>query len=355
MADQSEKHLPPSAKRIKDARERGQIASSRDLSSALGSLAATGVLVVVGAVLIGRMAGHVGDALRRLGDAPTRDLTPNDVMPLVASGGVLLAMTAGPVAIAAAGAALFGSLAQTQFNYSAKTLALHWERLSPSNGLAKLAPSKAGIDTLKAMLIATVLGVLAWQTGKRLLGDVPHLAWANPVVVAQRGWQDALGLLWQSGFVLLAVGAADYGLQKWRTTQSLKMSHQEHREEAKQDANPEIKGRVRKVQREMIRRRMLQAVPKATVIITNPTHFAVALRYDRARSPAPIVVAKGQDLVAAKIREIGRQHSVPIMENPPLARALFKECEIGDTIPGPLFGAVAEILAYLIRIKQLVL
>ena len=100
---------------------------------------------------------------------------------------------------------------------------------------------------------------------------------------------------------------------------------------------------------------MLKSVPTATVIITNPTHFAVALEYNRAKNPAPIVVAKGADLMAAKIREIARDHSVPIMENPPLARALFKECEIGDTIPGPLFGAVAEVLAYLIRIKQLVL
>jgi flagellar biosynthesis protein FlhB len=100
---------------------------------------------------------------------------------------------------------------------------------------------------------------------------------------------------------------------------------------------------------------MMKAVPKATVIITNPTHFAVALEYNRDKNPAPVVVAKGADLVATKIREIGRAHSVPIIENPPLARALFKECELGDTIPGPLFNAVAEVLAYLIRIKQLVL
>jgi flagellar biosynthetic protein FlhB len=155
---------------------------------------------------------------------------------------------------------------------------------------------------------------------------------------------------------LLAVGAADYGIQRWRVTKSLKMSHQEVREEHKQEeVRPEVKAKIRRAQRDMMRGRMLKAVPQATVVLTNPTHFAVALEYDRSKSPAPIVVAKGADLVAAKIREIARQHSVPIIENPPLTRALFKECEIGDTIPGPLFGAVAEVLAYLIRIKQLVL
>ena len=131
---------------------------------------------------------------------------------------------------------------------------------------------------------------------------------------------------------------------------------QEVRDEAKQnETNPEVRARIRRIQRDMVRRRMLQAVPTATVIVTNPTHFAVALQYKREKNAAPIVVAKGQDLMAAKIREIARDHTVPIIENPPLARALFKECEVGDVIPGPLFGAVAEILAYLIRIKQLVL
>ncbi|MEQ1870982.1 MAG: EscU/YscU/HrcU family type III secretion system export apparatus switch protein [Vicinamibacterales bacterium] len=354
MSD-SEKNLPPSAKRLKDAREKGNIASSRELSAAFGSLAATAVLVGAGALFAGRMMEQIAGTIRHLGDVPARDIAPADLMPLITTGGALLALTAGPVALAAAGTGVFTSLLQTGFNYSTKTLSLKWDRLSPSNGLSKLAPGKAGIDTLKAIFIATVIGVLAWRAIQGLLTDAAHMTFASPVDSAQRGWADATRLLWQVGFVLLAFGAGDYGLQRWRYMKNLKMSHQEHREEAKQDSNPEIKGRVRRVQREMHRRRMLQSVPTATVIITNPTHFAVALEYNRDKNPAPIVVAKGADRIAAKIREIGRQHSIPIMENPPLARALFKECEIGDTIPGPLFGAVAEILAYLIRIKQLVI
>ncbi len=354
MSD-TEKQLPPSAKRLRDARERGQIATSRDLSAAFGSLAATAVLAGSGAVFLVRLVREVSESLRRLGDAPARDIAATDLSAMIFSGGMLIAVTAGPVAIAAAGAGVFSSLLQTRFNYSTKTLGLKWDRLSPANGLKKLAPSKAGLDTLKAILIATVLGVLAWRATYGLLADSAQMTHGNPMASAERGWADSTRLLWQAGFVLLAFGAADYALQKYRFNSSLKMSHQEVREEAKQDSNPEIKGRVRRIQREMHRKRMLKAVAKATVIITNPTHFAVALEYNREKNPAPIVVGKGADLMAAKIRQIGREHSIPIMENPPLARALFKECEIGDTIPGPLFGAVAEVLAYLIRIKQLVI
>ncbi len=156
--------------------------------------------------------------------------------------------------------------------------------------------------------------------------------------------------------LLLVLGAADYGIQKWRYIDQLKMTDEELKEDHKQqESNPEIKARIRKIRRELFRSRMMKAVPNATVVLTNPTHYAVALEYKREKNIAPVVVAKGQDLVAAKIREVARHHSVPIIENPSLTRALYKECEIGDTIPGPLFGAVAEVLAYLVRIKQLVL
>jgi flagellar biosynthesis protein FlhB len=355
MAGDTEKQLPPTWKRLREARRHGQVAISRDLSSAFGTLVATSVLVGSGAVLLSRMAREVVSTLHRLGDSPTRDLTIPDLTTVVYSSGILMARVVGPMALAAAAAGLFVSFVQTRFNFSLKMLEIKWERLSPATGFGRLAPSKAGLDTLKAVLIAIILGVMVWRAGKALTIDAPLMPFESPETSAQRSWHDITRLLWQTGFAFLVLGAADYGLQKYRFAQTVKMSHQEHKQEAKEESNPEVKGRIRKIQREMHRRRMLQAVAKATVIITNPTHFAIALEYDRSKSPAPIVVGKGADRMAAKIREIGRLHSIPIMENPPLARALFKECEVGDTIPGPLFGAVAEILAYLIRIKQLVI
>jgi flagellar biosynthetic protein FlhB len=154
----------------------------------------------------------------------------------------------------------------------------------------------------------------------------------------------------------MALGAADYAVQRWRWFMNLKMTRKEVRDDAKgNEGNPEIKARVRRIQRDMARNRMLKSVETATVVITNPTHFAVALEYRRGEMAAPVVVAKGQDHLAARIRTIARERGVPIVENVTLARALYKTADVGQTIPADLFGAVAEILAYLVRLKQLML
>jgi len=173
---------------------------------------------------------------------------------------------------------------------------------------------------------------------------------------ARAGWAQLWTLLWRASLALMALGVADYGWQRFRWFSDLKMTRQEMRDEAKQnEVSPEIKGRVRKIQRDIARNRMLKAVETATVVITNPTHFAVALEYRRGEMSAPVVVAKGQDHVAARIRTIAREHGVPIVENVTLARALYKAADLGDSIPADLFGAVAEVLAYLVRLKQLML
>jgi flagellar biosynthetic protein FlhB len=357
MAEQTgERTEKPTPKRLKEARERGQVAVSRDVSLALGSLAATGVLVGAGSFLLHRLALSLTQSLSHFGDSPLREMKGEDLVPLVTSGGTLVALTAGPVAVAAAASGVLSSVLQSGFNFSTQPLTPDFKRLNPVNGFKKLAPSRAGLDTVKAIVTATILTVLGWRVGTTLLADASRLTWAGPVASAGRVWADVLRLLWQAGFALLAIGGLDFGLQKWRLHRSLKMTKQEVKDEARSgEGNPEIKARVRRIQRDMFRKRMLQAVPRATVVLTNPTHYAVALEYKRDKNAAPVVIAKGADLIAAKIREIARDHSIPIVENPPLTRALFKECEVGEVIPGPLFGAVAEVLAYLIRIKQLVL
>ena len=148
----------------------------------------------------------------------------------------------------------------------------------------------------------------------------------------------------------------DYALQRYRTMKQLKMSKQEIRSEANEsEGNAQVKGRIRRIQREMARRRMIDDVKEATVVITNPTHFAVALQYNRDSMLAPKVLAKGRDILAARIREEARTHEIPIVENKPLAQALYKTVDVGETIPAQLFAAVAEVLAYLVRIKQLML
>jgi flagellar biosynthetic protein FlhB len=354
--DSQEKKLAPSHHKRQEARRFGNIPSSRDLSTALGALAATAVLGSTGFAVISRLRVAITDGFLRMGSHPTHDLNADDLTAMLISGGMLIGTAVGPIALAAAGASAGATLLQTSFSFNTHRLKLHWDRLSPSSNFEKLKPSNAGINTLKTILIGIVLSILGWRLGKPLAAESARLVWSHPLESMGYGWEAVTRLLWQGGFVFLIVGAVDHYLQKWKHTKSLKMSHQEMREEHKMtEQKPEVKQAIRKAQREMRKRSMMKSVKTATVVITNPTHFAIALKYDREKSPAPIVVAKGADLIALKIRELARHHSVPVIENPPLARALFKDCEIGDTIPGPLFGAVAEVLAYLIRIKQLVL
>jgi flagellar biosynthetic protein FlhB len=240
--------------------------------------------------------------------------------------------------------------------FSPGALRLNWSRLSPANGLKRFGLAQSGADTLKAIVVATGLGYLAWLAVSDATTDTMRLAAVGPNQAASIGWAYAETMLWRSAWFLGLFALGDYGLQRYRVMSSLKMSRQDVRDEGKQqEGSAEVKGRVRKVQREMARRRMLGDVAKATVVITNPTHFAVALEYRRDTMAAPRVLAKGQDLVAKRIRDKAREHGVPIVENKALARTLYQSAEVGETIPADLYAAVAEVLAYLVRVKQLML
>jgi flagellar biosynthetic protein FlhB len=262
----------------------------------------------------------------------------------------------GPAACVAAGVSLIASLAQTGFVFAPRAVEWDWQKLSPAAGFRRFAPMTAGTELLKALLSVTAIAAVAYLLIRPAFFTAPSLVAMMPAEAARTAWDQAWSLLWRSSLVLLVLAAADYGIQRYRWFTSLKMTRQEVRDEARlNEGNPEMKARVRKIQRDMSRRRMLAAVKGATVVVTNPTHFAVALQYRRSEMAAPVVVAKGQDLMAARIRDIAREHGIPLVENKPLARALYKNADIGDAIPADLFGAVAEVLAYLVRLKQLTL
>ncbi|MDH4065165.1 MAG: EscU/YscU/HrcU family type III secretion system export apparatus switch protein [Acidobacteriota bacterium] len=349
-----EKTEKPSARRLKDAHEKGQVARSQDLVAALGLLGVTFALARTGATGFGRMARRMADALSHLGEAARPTIALHDLSNLAVSDLVLLGMVAGPFLLAAAVVALAGNFSQTGWVFAPDRLTPNWSRLSPKQGLARLKPSQSGLDLLKAVMAATIVTTLAWQVVREVLGDAPRIAWLGTGAAAQAGWSHLQHLLTQAGLALVAIAGADYGLQRWRHYSSLKMTKQEQKDEAKSnEGSPELKARVRRVQREMMRKRMLGAVKTATVVITNPTHYAIAIEYRRAQMSAPVVVAKGRDHLAVRIKTIARQAGIPMVENVPLAQALYKGAEVGDEIPGALFGAVAEVLAYLIRIRQL--
>jgi flagellar biosynthetic protein FlhB len=358
MADEQhgEKTEKPSAKKLRDARKRGDVPRSADLVAAVSLLAVTFVLVRSGAAAMVRLQAHLSESLARLAEQAGAALTPETLGTMVVDDGLLLAVLAAPVMLTAATAGLIGNVVQSGWVFAPERLTPDFTRLSPQKGWQRIRPIQSGITLLKAVAACTVVGVLAWSLGQDAIVETPRLAWMSPAGAAVEGWSWLRRLLWQGGTALLLLAGADVGWQWWRHYASLKMTRNELRDEAKSsDGNPEIKARVRRVQREMVRRRMLAAVPTATVVITNPTHYAVALEYRRGEMVAPVVVAKGKDLVAQRIKQVAREHGVPLVENVPLAQALFKGAEVGESIPAALFGAVAEVLAYLVRIKQLML
>lgn len=351
-----EKTEKPSLKRRKDARKKGQVARSQDVVAAAAVLAVTAAMVLTGGNGLARLSTRVAQGLSGLDRRAGQSATPEDVTALMTGDLVVLGLVAGPFLLAAATVGLVGNFAQTGWVFAPERLAPDWSKLSPAKGLSRLKPSKSWLDLLKTMATATAIGVLAYHVVVDAIVASPRLAWMAPVGAALEGWALIRKLLWQVGLALVAISAADYGLQFWRQYQSMKMSRQEVADESKSsDGNPEIKARVRRIQRDMTRSRMLTAVKTATVVVTNPTHFAVALEYRRSTMSAPVVVAKGQDLLAHRIKAIAREHGVPTVENVALAQALYRGAEVGEAIPGDLFGAVAEVLAYLVRIKQLTL
>ncbi|MEQ1759102.1 MAG: EscU/YscU/HrcU family type III secretion system export apparatus switch protein [Vicinamibacterales bacterium] len=356
MDSSQERSEHATGKKLRDARERGEVARSRDLAVAGASVVATIALGRFGERLFWGLADRVRQDLGHFGDAPLRPVVEGDLGALVISGGLLIGNLVGPIAIATmvAGVAVHGF--QGGWLFTTETLTINWGKLNPATNLKKLLPSQSGIDTVKTFVSVGVIAWLAWRTVSALIEQGVALAWVTPQASALIGWQQVESLLWRVAWALGALAIADYGLQYYRFMTSMKMTKQEVKEEhLNQEGRPEVKGRIRRIQREIARRRMLSDVKRATVVITNPTHFAVALEYRRGAMAAPLVLAKGADHLAFAIRERAREHGIPIVENKPLAQALYKTADIGQFIPGELFTAVAELLAQLIRLRQLAL
>lgn len=345
----------PTPRKLREARRKGQVPRSRDLAHALSLGAVVLALAWAGGPAIETLLGVLREGIGRAGHTPLGDVHPGELTALALSGGGWIAVVVGPIALAAAIASVAAHTAQGGLVLAPGALQFDVTKLSPTRNLKRLSWTHAGPELLKAAIGVAAVVTIAWPIVSGLTDDVPRLARVTPHAAVSAGWDEMLRLLKRVVIAFVAIGAADFGVHRWRHMSSLKMTKQEVREDAKAtDGNPEIKARVRRVQREMVRRRMLAAVPKATVVVTNPTHYAVALEYRRGMA-APQVVAKGRGYLAARIKDIAREHGIPTIENVPLAQALYKGVEVGDAIPGALFEAVAEVLAYLIRLKQLVL
>jgi flagellar biosynthetic protein FlhB len=356
MANNEDRTEAPTPKKLRDARKRGSIARSRDLAVAAATVAATIALGRLGGRLMSGLGDRLASDLTNLGEAPMRTVTSGELTSLVMSSGTLIALLVGPIAAATMVAGVALQTVQGGWNFAPEALTPDFTRLNPAHGFKRFTFLQSGMDTLKTMVAVAVIAWIGWIATDALMLESQSLAWMAPADAARTGWDAAESFMWQVAWALAFLALGDYGLQWYRWNKQLKMTKQEVRDEGKSnDGNPEVKGRIRRIQRDMARRRMLDDVPKATVVITNPTHFAVALEYRRGEMAAPKVLAKGADHIALEIRERARKHGIPLVENKPLAQALFKTAEVGETIPGPLFSAVAEVLAQLVRLKQLTL
>jgi len=345
-----ERSEQPTAKRLSEARKKGQVARSRELNTLLVMLVSALTLWLFSASAMTGFVAIVSDALSPNGDV-LRDpeLIPVHFMQVMMSALVLIApFLAITVVAALAGPALMGGML-----FSAEAIAFKAEKLDPIKGLGRVFSTKGLIELVKALLkFFLVLGV-AVLIYKFLERDVMSLITLDVREgIARSGSMIMVALVLLSATLVL-IAAIDVPFQLWSHNKQMRMTKQEIKDESKEtDGRPEVKSRIRQLQHEASQRRMLQDVPDADVVITNPTHFSVALKYDKDGSGAPRVVAKGQDLIAFKIRSIAMEHDVAIYEEPPLARALHGTTEIGDEIPGPLFLAVARVLAYVYHLRQ---
>jgi flagellar biosynthesis protein FlhB len=343
MADSSktEKATP---QRRKKAREQGQVARTRELSNAL---AWGGALVLV--------AWQVPDAARQWRGLVQSSLDLSIDQPITPGGPILFWMGCSvlrwvvPVAVTAWVLSVAGGLAQGGLVFAPEALELKPERMSPAGKLKQMF-SLAGLSGILKSLLP--FGAIAWigiSTITKHWGSVVHASELGVRTYAGFLAGVIAELLWKSGIVLVGWAGVDYILVRQKLEGDLKMSRQDLKDEFKQtEGNPAIKGRIRRLQRGLRRRQMLRDTEKASVVITNPTHFAIALRYEMAME-APTVIAKGRDFLAQEIKEVARWHSIPVLENPPLAQALYRTVEVGQPIPVALFAAVAEILAFVFR------
>lgn len=340
---------PATPRKREEARRRGHIARSADLSSAAVLLAAVLALEFGGSALAGGLAASLKAVL---GGLAAIDGDPERL--LLHFGGAFTASILGflPFVGAVAATALAVGLAQSGFLFTAEPLAPKLERVDPVAGLARIfslrSLAKLAAGLLKVGAVGAVVALTLWGQRARLA----ELALRPFEEIVGTGTALMLTLGLRASLALLVVGLLDYGYQRWQYERELRMSKQELREELKRyEGDPRIRERRRAVQRQLAMQRMMDLVPRAAVVVTNPTHLAVALEYDAKTMDAPRVVAKGADLMAARIRELAADHGVPVVERKELAQALFKAVEVGRAVPAELFQAVAEILAYVYRLK----
>ena len=352
MAEESssgERTESPSSKRLSDFRKKGQVAQSREVQAA-----AMFTLLLLFWIFF---APIFWEQIREMTTALWRDsgeyaITTLSLMQLSYYIGAGLAMALAPLFLVVLVVGFFATFLQIGWLFTTQPLMPDLSKLDPIKGMARFVSKRSLVEVIKSLLKVGLIGWVAYKTVKGEF-DQALLLLQMPVehTVLYLAKTAAL-VMAKVAAIMIVLAILDYAFVRWELEEKMKMTKQEQKEEMKEtEGDPHIKSKIRSIQQQMARRRMMAAVPEADVVITNPTHIAVAIQYQAGKMDAPLVLAKGQELVAEKIREIAREHDIPLVENPPVARLLHSKVEVGQSIPEEMFKAVAEILAYVYSLK----
>ena len=347
LEDKTEDATP---RRRQEARKEGQVARSVELNSALVLLSALLILKLTGPTLVDRVRSVAVNSFTRF---PEADLLVGDVGSDLVRSLLQVGTAVAPLLLGVAVVGFMSGAVQVGLVLSGKALQPKGERLNPLSGIARMFSVRSAVELAKSVAKIAVVGYIVYSFIRDKYTDIAGLPGGDYLTTCGQIGQLTWELLFRTAIALLVIAGLDYMFQRKQLEKQLRMTKQEVKEDFKRtEGDPVLKSRIKQRQREMAQRRMMQEVPKADVVVANPTHYAVALKYDADVKPAPVVVAKGQRLVALRIREIAEENGVPIVENVQLARALYASVEVGDEIPADLYQAVAEILAYVYRLSH---
>jgi len=349
-ADSGEKTEDATPKKKSDSKKKGQVAKSKELSSTITLLTSTLLLIMLGAYMLGNLKGVVTLFLSHYLTLSVTEETFRTVLFVSMTKFGLLIL---PIMVPIMVMGIVASLMQSGFILTGEPLKPDLKKLNPLSGFKKIFSTRTLVDLLKNLAIITTIAYVAYDYIKSNYLDIMNYGSLKIDAILGVFGKLVVDIFFKIAIIMLIISIIDFAYQKYKHNKELKMSVQEIKEEYKQqEGDPQIKSKIRQKQREMAASRMMQSVPDATVVITNPTHLAIAIKYEQGGEGAPIVVAKGADNVAIKIKEIARENDIPIIENKPLARLIYKDLDVGSEIPAEMYGAVAEILALVYKLKK---
>jgi flagellar biosynthesis protein FlhB len=348
--DGKEKTEQPTSKKLDDARDKGQVAKSTEINSL--------VIFGTGLILLYLFQDFIGSRFKSFSISIFNSL---DILPArfslisnyITDWYFFFIITLAPILGGLLIVALIANVSQVGMRFSTQALMPKFDKLNVFNGIKNFISSRALVELLKSIFKLVIIAGFTYLILNDFISSSASLESLNISEIVQLMLDQAFSLLWKIGLVYLVIASTDFAFQRYKFKKDMMMTKEEIKEEVKQtEGDPQIKSRIKRLMYEASRNRMMQNLPKADVVITNPTHYAVAIKYDMMKNPAPEVIAKGVDELAQKIKKVAMENDIPIQENKELARALYKMCDIGDKIPPTLFKAVAQVLAYVYNLKK---